>query len=292
MIAGSWPRLGTSASFISRSTPQPVLPVPKITISGMALNFSPLSFSNLPFSAHFFYLYFMLSFLKRSSDSLLNLFFPDLCAGCNEPLSRGEEILCIRCLFELPETGFHLLKDNPVAQIFTGRVPLNAATACYYFHKNAAIQHIIHRFKYHHRKDVAVYMGRKMGNMLRQSTDFSDVDTIIPIPLHAIKRQLRGYNQSDLLCRGIGEVMHAPVQYDGLRRIIPTETQTKKSRPERWQNVKDAFEVLHPEMISGKHLLLVDDVVTTGATLEACANVLLQIPLVKVSLAALAKADH
>lgn len=234
----------------------------------------------------------MLSRLKKASDSLLNLFLPNLCAGCDEPLSRGEQILCVRCLFTLPETGFHLSGENPVEQLFTGRVAIQAAMAGYYFHKSAAVQHIIHQFKYHHRKDVAVYMGRMMGNMLLRSGRFSDLDVIIPIPLHNKKKKLRGYNQSDLLSSGIAEIMHVPVFFNEIQRTTFTETQTKKSRQERWQNVKDAFEVFHPEKISGKHILLVDDVITTGATLEACAGKLLQIHRVKISIAALAKADY
>lgn len=234
----------------------------------------------------------MLSLLKKTSESLLNLFLPNLCAGCNEPLSRGEHILCAGCLFSLPETRFHLMRENPVEELFIGKMSVHAATACYYFHKSTAIQHIIHQFKYHHKKEVAIFMGKLMGNMLRQSIFFSDVDAIVPIPLHSKKQQLRGYNQSDLLSTGISEMMKIPVLYHGIKRVAFTESQTKKSRMERWQNVKNAFEVTFPEEVRGKHILLVDDVVTTGATLEACSEVLLRIPGTKVSLAALAKADH
>lgn len=230
-------------------------------------------------------------FLEKASGSLLNLFFVNLCAGCHQPLSRGEKTVCVRCLFELPETGFHLLKDNPVEQIFTGRIPVNAATACYYFHKNVSIRHIIHQFKYHHRREVAIFMGNMMGNMLKQSVYYKGIDNIIPVPLHFKKQKLRGYNQSDLLSEGIAEVLKIPILKNGLVRKAATETQTKKTRLERWHNVKDAFRVLHAEKLVGKHILLVDDVITTGATIEACAAILLRIPDVKISIAALAKAD-
>lgn len=229
---------------------------------------------------------------EKTLDALLHLFFASLCAGCNEPLSRGERILCARCLFELPETGFHLMENNPVEQLFTGRIPVSAATACYFFHKNVSLQHIIHQFKYQNRKETAVFMGRLMGSMLQQSIFYSQIDGIIPVPLHSKKQMLRGYNQSELLSEGMADILHIPIIKKGLVRMEATESQTKKSRLERWQNVKDAFQVTEPVAIKGKHLLLVDDVITTGATIEACAEALLQVPGVKVSIAALAKADY
>lgn len=222
----------------------------------------------------------------------MHLFFANLCAGCSQPLNRGEKVVCLRCLFELPETGFHLLETNPVEQLFTGRIAVNAATACYFFHKNVSLQHIIHQFKYHNRTEAAVFMGRLMGNMLNQSIQYAHIDGIIPVPLHSKKQMLRGYNQSTLLSEGIANVLQAPVIKNGLVRITATESQTKKSRLERWQNVKSAFLVTNPAALRSKHLLLVDDVITTGATIEACAEILLQIPGVKVSIAALAKADY
>jgi ComF family protein len=228
----------------------------------------------------------------KTLEALMHLFFANLCAGCDQPLSRGEKMVCLRCLFELPETGFHLLEANPVEQLFTGRIPVSAATACYFFHKNVSLQHIIHQFKYHNRKEAAVFMGALMGNMLKQSVQYAYIDGIIPVPLHSKKQMLRGYNQSELLSEGIAGVLQAPVIKNGLVRMTATESQTKKSRLDRWQNVKDAFQIVKPAALKGKHLLLVDDVITTGATIEACAEALLHIPGVKVSIAALAKADY
>ncbi len=230
--------------------------------------------------------------MGKTLEALMRLFFANLCAGCDQPLSRGEKMVCLRCLFELPETGFHLLEANPVEQLFTGRIPVSAATACYFFHKNVSLQHIIHQFKYHNRKEAAVFMGALMGNMLKQSVQYAYIDGIIPVPLHSKKQMLRGYNQSELLSEGIAGVLQAPVIKDGLVRMTATESQTKKSRLDRWQNVKDAFQIVKPAALKGKHLLLVDDVITTGATIEACAEALLHIPGVKVSIAALAKADY
>lgn len=234
----------------------------------------------------------MKSFVGSTVTSFINLFFPNACAGCNQPLSMGEEILCIRCLAKLPHTWYHLTEENPVEKLFAGRVSLEAATACYFFHKDAVLQNVIHQFKYQNRADIARFMGKQMGLLLAESPVFTHVDALVPVPLHYTKEKKRGYNQAKLLCEGMAEVLQLPVYSRLLKRTYSTESQTHKSRVDRWQNVKTAFVAEKPQTVAGQHVLIVDDVVTTGATLEACAQCLLDIPGVKVSIATLAVASY
>lgn len=199
-------------------------------------------------------------------------------------------MLCINCLNDLPETGFHLLKDNPVHHLLTGRVELEAAAACYFFHKGSVLQNIIHQFKYKGRKDLAVFMGNRMGEMLIDSVYFEEMDCIVPVPLYDLKEKKRGYNQAELLGRGIGEFLSVPVITDAVKRSFQTNTQTRLDRQDRWQNVKTAFKVEKPEKLEGRHILLVDDVITTGATIEACAEALAVISGTRFSMVTLALA--
>jgi ComF family protein len=224
-------------------------------------------------------------------ENFLNLFYPRLCNGCGRPLFTGEEIICTRCLFKLPQTNFHLHKDNPVSRIFWGRVPLQSATSFLFFNKGGIVQNLIHRLKYRNSPQVGVYLGRQFGFQLMDSPVFKDVDFIIPVPLHPKKEHIRGYNQSEMIALGLEESMKAVAVTDNLIRRVHTSSQTKKSRYGRWENVKGIFEVKNPEQLEGKHLLLVDDVITTGATLEACCQTLLEIPGVKISVASLAYAQ-
>lgn len=222
--------------------------------------------------------------------SLVNVFFPHVCAGCEQPLSRGEEVVCVHCLDKLPATSFGLAEENPIENLFTGRVAIEAAMACYFFHKAAVLQNIIHQLKYHGRRDIGRYMGEQMGHQIAKSNLSHTIDGLVPVPLFYTKEKKRGYNQATLLCEGMAEVLQLPLFPKALKRIQATESQTHKTRLDRWENVKSAFRVEKPELLEGKHLLLVDDVITTGATLEACAQYLLEIPGTRVSIAALAMA--
>lgn len=230
--------------------------------------------------------------VDQNISDFLHLFFPHYCTGCGQSLSPSEKILCIKCLNNLPETSFHLINDNPVAHLFIGRVAFHAATASYLFHKASVLQNIIHGFKYKGRKDVAYFMGRQMGKLIKASFYVKDIEGIVPVPLYDLKERKRGYNQAALLARGISEICHYPVLEGTLKRRAQTATQTHLNRLERWENVKNAFKVIKPEMLQGKHVLLVDDVITTGATMEACAQRLIEIPGVEVSMAALALARN
>lgn len=223
-------------------------------------------------------------------DDLISLFYPRLCAGCNTPLVKGEEVLCLNCLADLPRTNYHLIKDNPVYQIFIGRVNITQATSFCRFDKGGRLQHLLHQLKYKGNREVGHKMGILFGFDLIQNSLYQDIDAIIPVPLHPKKEKKRGFNQSVEICKGFSESMNRPIILGNLVRDIHTDSQTRKGRFERWENVSGIFKVKNGDALSEKHLLLVDDVVTTGSTLEACCEPLLKIPGVRVSIATLASA--
>jgi len=219
--------------------------------------------------------------------TMLDILLPRLCTACRSPLKPWEEGLCLTCLAQLPLTHFHEDAENPLAQVFWGRVQLEQAVAWFYFRKGSAYQDVLHQLKYEGRSDIGVLLGREFGFHLIHSQQFTLPDTIIPVPLHPKKLRQRGYNQSAEIGRGLGRAIGVPMIQNCLVRLSHTDTQTRKSRFERYLNVTGKFQVQHPGMLQGHHLFLVDDVVTTGATLEACAEALLTIPEVKVSIGAL-----
>jgi ComF family protein len=211
--------------------------------------------------------------------------------ACEAPLYKGEHSFCLHCRSELPRTGYHHKADNPVARLFYGRVPLHAAASFLTFHKAGKVQRLIHHLKYKGQQQVGVDAGVLYGSELRESPLFADVDTIVPIPLHPSRERQRGYNQATCFGSGLAQAMGARLDVTSLVRTSVTSTQTRKSRFERWKNVEEVFLLRNPESLAGKHILLVDDVVTTGATLEACAQELLKIPNVRVSVATIAVAN-
>ncbi|HEY4786405.1 MAG TPA: ComF family protein [Bacteroidales bacterium] len=223
------------------------------------------------------------------ANDFIGLFYPKICASCSELLVRNEILFCTTCRYELPRTNFHLDKENEVAQIFWGRVPVENATAHFYFHKGGRVQELLHKLKYKGQKEIGVELGKIIGKELEQSP-FNQVDAIIPVPLHPSKKRKRGYNQSECVASGIASAMSKPLNINSLVRVVANPTQTRKHRFERWTNVEGIFALKEQRSIENKHILLVDDVVTTGATLEACASALLQAKNVKVSIATVAKA--
>ena len=223
-------------------------------------------------------------------DDLISLFYPRLCAGCNTPLVKGEDVLCLDCLADLPRTNYHLYQNNPVFEIFIGRVNITQAASFCYFDKGGHMQHLLHQLKYKGNREVGHKMGILFGYDLIQNSLFKDIDAIIPVPLHPKKEKKRGFNQSVEICKGLAESMNRPIISGNLVREVHTSSQTRKGRYERWENVSGIFKVNNGDSLSGKHLLLVDDVVTTGATLEACCHSLFKISGVKVSIAILASA--
>ena len=227
---------------------------------------------------------------KEIKDSFLHLLFPHICAGCGTDLLDKESMLCIRCIAGLPETNFSVHAGNPIEKMLWGRIPLAGATATYYFSKESLIQHLVHQFKYKGNKDLGLQLGRLLGKYLVQSDRFN-AEALVPLPLFEVKEKRRGYNQATVLCDGIAEIMKIPVLKNAVSRPQHTDTQTKKGRLERWQNMEGKFVLQDEKAIANKHLLLVDDVITTGATLEACGTELLKGSNVKLSIATLCVAS-
>jgi len=224
--------------------------------------------------------------------SLLHLFFPHCCPGCGSDILDQEQVLCLNCISELPLTHFHLHTGNPVENIFRGRLPLEHATSYLYFTKGSLSQHLLHQFKYKDHRQLGDWFGRRMGETMMAFPGFVWPDALIPLPLFATRERKRGYNQASILCKGIAEVTGLPIWNNVVIRTTFTETQTRKNRIQRWQNMEGRFAVQYPAAIQGRHLLLVDDVVTTGATLEACGQALLSAGDVKLSIATLAFATR
>ncbi|MEN8116424.1 MAG: phosphoribosyltransferase family protein [Bacteroidota bacterium] len=230
--------------------------------------------------------------LTRGISDILELFFPSLCIACGERLISQEKFVCFSCWFDLPVTNFHENPENKVAQLFWGRVKIENATSFFSYKKGSKYQQLIHFIKYKGQKKLGLEAGRKFGYVLRETESFSCIDTVVPVPLHPKKEKIRGFNQSSWIAQGVAEAMGKTLSDNNLYRKIHTSTQTRKNRYERWQNVEGIFGLKNPEEYSGKHILLVDDVVTTGSTLEACAFQLLKLPKTKVSIATLAFADY
>lgn len=229
--------------------------------------------------------------LATLHSNLLEFFFPTLCVTCGNRLISQENFLCIDCWHDLPVTNFHLRNGNKVEQLFWGRIQIENATAFFAFNKGSNYQHLIHFIKYKGQKELGFETGRRFGISLSESPQFNAVDIIVPVPLHPKKLKQRGYNQSEWIAKGISASMKKNFSVNNLIRNLHTSTQTRKNRYERWENVDNIFKVVQPDEFVGKHILIIDDVVTTGSTLESCALQLLKIENVKVSIATLAFAD-
>ncbi len=228
--------------------------------------------------------------LLHLSKQLFHLFYPNVCEACGEELVGNEHIICITCWKDLPETMFHLQINNPLEQKFFGRIPLEYGTAMYYFNKDSRIQDVLHALKYRNNIDVGIELGRRFGRAIESCTWLKDIDMMIPIPLSNQKMKVRGYNQSEYIAIGLSEIVNIPLNTTAVLRVKNTETQTRKSRSERLENMQSAFEIKDENELEGKHVLLVDDVITTGATLESCAMRILNIKSTKISIVTLAYA--
>jgi ComF family protein len=226
----------------------------------------------------------------RLINDFFSLLFPRICAACGNSLWKHEETICLSCDYHLPRTNFHLSIENPVSRLFWGRVDLESAAAYLYFNKGNKVQRLIHQLKYKGRRDIGICLGRQYGYYLLNAPDFKDVEVIVPLPLHWKRLMQRGYNQSEQFANGLGETMNIPVLPNVISRMKETETQTKKSRFRRWQNVAEVFEVVDAGSLKMKHILLVDDVITTGATLEACIRALSSIYGIRISIVTIAVA--
>lgn len=216
------------------------------------------------------------------------LLFPEYCAACATPLLKGEEAICLHCQIRLPKTSMIEEYDNPVERLFWGRADVRAAAAFLKMPRQGMVHHLIHLLKYHDHKMVGVRLGKLFGHELKQCNRMNDFELIIPVPLHPKKLFSRGYNQCDCIVEGIGFVSEKTVMRDNLVRIENNKSQTRMSRFSRWKNVETIFHIRNPELLEGKKVLLVDDVITTGSTIEACANILKTVPGLRLDVASLA----
>lgn len=225
---------------------------------------------------------------KKIFDDFISLLYPRLCMLCDAQVQK-DDYMCISCENNLPATDYHTLKENPVTEKFYGRVKIEFGTACYIFGTATKTQQLIHELKYNNKPKLGEYIGNMYGNQLKESPVFPKIDYVIPVPLHPMKKHQRGYNQSEAIAKGLSESLQIPVDTTTLIRTKYTKTQTRKSRANRMENVGSAFGVNPSEKLEGKHILLIDDVLTTGATLEACALTLLEhFPSLKISIVTMA----
>lgn len=221
-------------------------------------------------------------------NDVWEFFFPRYCVVCGKRLLMGEEHFCLDCLCALPRIRFHNQENNEIAKLLWGKMPVERAYAFLYYSKGGDVRELLFQLKYYGNQKIGYFMGRCMAKELISTGFFGGIDGIIPVPLHDKKRKSRGYNQSELLAEGISSVVRIPLLKDVLRRKQYTETQTRKSNYERWNNVQDVFESVSLERLSNKHVLLVDDVLTTGATLVACADAFRGVEGIRISVLTLA----
>jgi len=219
---------------------------------------------------------------------IYHLFFPKICLCCKEQLLKNEDAVCLKCRFELPTTNFTELVNNKVEQTFFGRIPIEFATALLFYKTKGISQQLIYQLKYYGHQEVGVFLGEWLGHELKTSKRFISVDCIVPVPLHAKRLKERGYNQLTTFGLSLSKIIDALYIDDVLIRKSVTETQTLKQRFERWKNVQEIFHLTDVKRFENKHILLIDDVITTGATLEACALQLLKSNNVKLSIATMA----
>lgn len=220
----------------------------------------------------------------------LNLFYPRICHICENILINNERVICLNCRHELPVTNFPLDNDNPVQKVFYGRINLEFATSLLFFSKKGNVQKLIHQLKYRGHREISEFLGIWMGAKLAEEKSFLGIDAVIPVPLHKKKLKSRGFNQVEDFGREIAQSLGVPYLDNVLLKTSFTSTQTLKARLSRWGNIEETFILANPELICNKHILLVDDIITTGATLEACSGVLSGAGGVKISIASMALA--
>lgn len=223
-------------------------------------------------------------------NSLLSLLYPRICFGCGKHLSQKLEHICLQCRAALPRTNYHLYNDNPLQKIFWGRLPIEKIFSYYKFQKSGSVQNLMHHFKYKGIKEIGITVGEMYGYELKKSSVLDGVDLIVPIPIHRKKMKLRGYNQSFYFAEGLSRSTNIDHNSKILEKSVHTSSQTRKSRYDRWQNVEHSFSLIEENipLLKNKHLLLVDDVLTTGATIEACGRKLLEVKEVRISVATMA----
>lgn len=230
----------------------------------------------------------MKNLLREIAQGMVGLFYPKLCLACGENLQSGNDLICATCQIYMPQTDLHEIKENEFTRKFTGRVPIETGAAFFYYSKELHTRRLIHQLKYSDKPELAVQIGRVYGEILKKSPHFQGIDLIVPVPLHPKKEWQRGYNQATKFGEGLSEGMGIEQAENGMRRIEHRESQTRKKRGARHDNARQLYEVAEAQKLAGKHILLVDDVLTTGATLENCAHYLCELPGIKVSMATIA----
>lgn len=233
-----------------------------------------------------------MTIVKKIGGNLLEMFYPSVCEACDESLMQGEEVICTKCRYDIAKTNFAEENNNPVEEIFWGRENISSATAYCYYLKGGVMKPLLHKLKYRSKPEIGVELGKMLGGTLLNNSKYADLDFVIPLPLHPKRFHTRGYNQSEKIAQGICEVVDKTIETNNLYRSIETKTQTKKNRFQRWENVSDIFQLKKSESLKNKHVLLVDDVITTGATLEAATKTLNSVEGIKVSIATVAFAKE
>ncbi len=236
----------------------------------------------------------MMNIAQKYYEGFVSLFFPQLCLACGVELPPNNEKICMACESELPKTNFHLHdnNDNVFYKRMWGRFTLRTAASLYWYNRGERTKNLIHNLKYKHQSEIAITLGQYYADYLLDAPEFQSVDVIVPVPMHPKKEKERGYNQADKFAEGLSDTFQKPWYKDALRKVTTTISQTKKGKWERIENVQNVFKINRPELLKGKHILLVDDVMTTGATLEACAIEILKVPNTQISLATIAITDY
>lgn len=226
--------------------------------------------------------------LKNLLQAFVSLFYPKLCVTCGEPLVAGENYFCLECFLKLPKTNYHLIPDNRTTDRFAGKIPVAKGASYLYYSKGGISQKLIAEIKYRDNRNLGEWMGVLLAKDWLPGGFFHGIDCLVPVPLHPSKEKKRGFNQSEMIASGISQITGIRIDTKNIIRKKANETQTKKGRFERWKNTKDLFEAKNIDFFNSKHVLIIDDVLTTGSTLEAVARSILKATNVKISLLSLA----